>query len=254
MSDLRHAVRSILRNPAFAFAALVMIILGIGANTAVYTVVHRVLLEPLPFREPTALVQIWETHPELHNLQVSVPDYLDWKNSVKSLDLATYTFQAMDKATLLGRSDPLEVQATNASAGLFPLLGIKPILGRLYDIQQEQTKQPVVVISERLWRGKFSRDPGIVGHPLHLETTSFTILGVVRQTQAFPVWADVWMPLSLIEPELQSTRRYHPLEVIGRLKPSVPLSQAELETEAVARRLSAAYPRRMGRSVHSLCR
>ncbi len=247
MSELRHAVHSILRNPAFAFAALLTIVLGIGANTAVYTVVHHVLLEPLPFREPKALVQIWETHPELHNLQVSVPDYVDWKSSVKSFDLAAYTFQAMDKTTLLGQGDPLEVQATNASAGLFPLLGIKPILGRVYNIQQEQTKQPVVLIGERLWRGKFSGDPGIIGHSLHLETTSFTILGVVRQKQAFPVWADVWMPLSLIEPELQSTRQYHPLEVIGRLKPGVPLRQAELETETVARRLSAAYPATNGK-------
>ncbi len=247
MSEIRRAVHSILRKPAYALAALFTIALGIGANTAVYTVVRSILLEPLPFREPKALVQVWETHPELHNLQVSVPDYLDWKKSVTSVDLAAYTFQAMNKATLLGQGDPLEVQATNASSELFPLLGIEPILGRAYSAQQENAKVPVVLISERLWRRKFSGDPTVVGRPLRLDTTSFTIFGVLPQTQAFPVWADVWIPFSFVESELQSTRKYHPLEVIGRLKPGVSLRQVELETETVSQGLSAAYSSTNGR-------
>ena len=247
MPELRRAVHSILRKPAYALAALLTIALGIGANAAVYMVVHSVLLEPLPFREPKALVQVWETHPELHNLQVSVPDYLDWKKSVASLDFAAYTFQAMNKATLLGQGDPLEVQATNASSELFPLVGINPVLGRAYSMQQENAQESVVLISERLWRRKFSRDPAVVGHPLHLDTASFTIIGVVPQRQAFPVWADVWIPSSFIEPDLQTNRQYHPLEVIGRLKPGASLSQAALETETVAQRLSAAYPATNGK-------
>jgi|HubBroStandDraft_6_1064221.scaffolds.fasta_scaffold06722_4 predicted permease len=247
MSEIRRAFHSILRKPAYALAALFTIALGIGANTAVYTVVRSVLLEPLPFREPKALVQVWETHPELHNLQVSVPDYLDWKKSVTSVDFAAYTFQAMNKATLLGQGDPLDVQATNASSELFPLLGIEPILGHAYGAQQENAKEPVVLISEQLWRRKFSSDPTIVGHPLRLDATSFTILGVVPQTQAFPVWADVWVPFSFVESELQSTRKYHPLEVIGRLKPGVSLRQAELETETVAQGLSATFSSTNGR-------
>lgn len=247
MSEIPRAVHSILRKPAYALAALFTIALGIGANTAVYTVVHSVLLEPLPFHEPKALVQIWETHPELQNLQVSVPDYLDWKKSVTSLDFAAYTFQAMNKATLLGQGDPLEVQATNASSELFPLLGIEPILGHAYSAQQENAKEPVVLISEQLWRRKFSRDPNVIGHSLRLDATSFTILGVVPQTQAFPVWADVWIPFSFVESELQSTRKYHPLEVIGRLKPGVSLRHAQLETATVAQGLSATFSSTNGR-------
>lgn len=247
MSKLWHAVRSILHRPAFAVTALLTIVLGIGANTAVYAVIHSVLLQPLPFHDPNALVQVWETHPELHNLQVSVPDYLDWKKSIKSLDLAAYTFQAINKVTLLGQGDPLEVQATDASFQLFGIVGIEPLLGHAYTTQQEQRKERVALISETLWRRKFSSDPGIIGRPLRLETISFTIIGVVRQRQAFPVWADVWMPLSLIEPELESTRQYHPLEVIGRLKGGVPLARAESEIETVARRLSAAYPATNGK-------
>jgi putative ABC transport system permease protein len=94
MFELRQVIRSILRRPAFAVTAILTIALGIGANTAVYAVIHAVLLEPLPFPDPSRLIQVWEIHPQLRNFQVSVPDYLDWKKSVKGLQLAAYTFQA----------------------------------------------------------------------------------------------------------------------------------------------------------------
>jgi predicted permease len=245
MSELRQAVRSVLRKPLFAVTALLTIALGIGANTAVYAIIHAVLLEPLPFRQPKELVQVWETHPELHNLQVSVPDYLDWKTSVKSLDLAAYTFQSMDKATLLGQGTPTAVQGTNASSDLFAVLGTKPILGHIYAGQEE--KEPVVLISEQLWRRKFSADSHVIGHALRLGPKSFTIVGVLPRSSAFPVWADVWIPLSLIEPELYSTRKYHPLEVIGRLRSEIPLRQAEIEMEETARQLGLANPATNGK-------
>ena len=179
-------------------------------------------------------------HPELHNLQVSVPDYLDWKKSVNNLELAAYTFQAMDKATLSGQGVPVAVQGTNASQELFAVLGIKPLLGHIYSAEEE--KQPVILISEQLWRRKFSADPQVIDRTLQLGKSSFTIVGVLNQKNAFPVWADVWMPLSRIEPGLYSARKFHPLEVIGRLKPNVPLPVAEIELETIARQLSASYP------------
>lgn len=247
MLQLRQVVRSLLKRPAFAITATLTIALGIGANTAVYAVVHAVLLEPLPFRQPNRLVQVWETYPGLPRLQVSVPDYLDWKKAVKSLSLAAYTFQAVDKGTLLGRGDPIAVQAANASANLFGVLGLKPLLGRTYSAQEENSKAPVAVISERLWRQKFSGSPSVIGRPLQLDKRSFTIVGVLRQKNAFPVWADIWLPFSLMDPSLEGTRKFHPLEVIGRLKPGASPRQAEIETEAIARRLSAAYPATNGK-------
>lgn len=245
MSHFRQCIRSLTHKPAFAIAALLTIALGIGVNTAVYAVVHAVLLEPLPFRQPRQLVQVWETHPELHNLQVSVADYLDWKSSVKTLDLAAYSFQAMNKGTLTGQGDAIAVQGTNASPELFPLLGIQPLIGRVYTAGDG--KQPVALISESLWRHKFSADPQVIGRPLHLGPTSLTIVGVLRRDNAFPVWADLWIPLSRIDPELYATRKYHPLEVIGRLKPGVPLSSAEIELETMAHRLSANNPATNGK-------
>jgi predicted permease len=213
----------------------------------VYAVIHAVLLDPLPFWQPSQLVQVWETYPGLHRLQVSIPDYLDWKKSIKSLDLAAYTFQAMDKVTLLGRGRPLAVQATNASENLFSVLGIKPLLGRIFSAKEEKTKAQVAVISERLWRRKFSASGDVIGHPLQLGKNSFTIVGVVRQKNALPVWADVWLPFSLTDPALTGTRKFHPLEVIGRLKPGGSPRQAEIEIETIAHRLSTVYPATNGK-------
>ncbi|HEX4810618.1 MAG TPA: ABC transporter permease [Bryobacteraceae bacterium] len=247
MSEIRQTIRCILQKPAFAVTAILTIALGIGANTAVYAVIHAVLIAPLPFRNPHALVQVWETHPDLHNLQVAVPDYLDWKRYVKSVDIEAYTFPAMNKGTLTGQGDPAAVQCTNASADLFPLLGIKPLLGHLYGANEERAKQNVAVISEQLWRQKFSADPGVIGRALRIDTTAFTIVGVLRQTNAFPTWADIWIPFSRIEPDLASTRKYHPLEVVGRLRPGATLRQAEIEIENTARQLSASYPATNGK-------
>ena len=247
MSEIRQAFRSLLRAPAFSLTAILTIALGIGANIAVYAVVHAVLLEPLPFHQPEQLVQVWESHPELHNLQVSVLDYLDWKKSNNSLDLAGYTFQAMDKGTLTGQGDPVAIQATNAGADLFSLLGIKALAGHLYGEKDEVRKQPVVLISERLWRTKFSSNPNAIGRSIRLDGTSLTIVGVLPRKNAFPVWADVWMPLSRIDPATSSTRKYHPLEVIGRLHRGVSTRQAEIEIENIAQQLSAAFPATNGK-------
>ena len=246
MTELRHIVRSILRNPVFAFAALLTIVLGIGVNTAVYTVVRSVLLEPLPFREPNALVQVWETHPELHNFQVSVPDYLDWKISIHDMDLAAYTFQAMNKVTLLARANLCRCRRRWHRLTFSMCSALNPSLGALSIVRTKKQRSRLRSSVKGCGVSSFG-DPGVVGRPLRLETLSFTVVGIVRQTQAFPVWADAWIPLSFIELELQPSRKYHPLEVIGRLKPGVSLRQAALETERVAGVLRAAYPATNGK-------
>ena len=222
LADLRQAIRSLRRKPAFALAAILTVALGVGANTAVYRVIYAVLLRPLPFRDPQRLVQVWESTPVLPQLQATVPDFEDWRNQSHSFaQMAAYTFQEMNRITLVGQGQPELVQATNATADLFSTMGIQPLLGRGFSADDERGKRPVALIAERLWRRKFAADPAIVGRGLRLETESFTVIGVVPSRQAFPEWADVWIPFSWIEPELLNTRKYHPLEVIARLKPGV---------------------------------
>jgi putative ABC transport system permease protein len=243
LADLRQAIRSLHRRPTFALAAILTVAIGVGANTAVYQVIYAVLLRPLPFRDPQRLMQIWETTPVLPQLQISVPDFEDWRNQTHSFaQVAAYTFQAMNRITLVGQGEPEVVQATNATADLFPAMGIQPLLGRAIGAADERAKRPVALIGEKLWRRTFAADPAIIGRTIHLETLSFTIIGVVPTRQAFPEWADVWLPFSWIDPELPTTRKYHPLEVIARLKPGVAEEQAQTEMRALAARLAAEHP------------
>ena len=240
---MRSALRSLRKKPAFAIAAILTVALGIGANTALFGVIYSVLLRPLPFRDPSKLVQIWETHPALPQLQVSVPDFADFQNQARSYDqIAAYTLAAMNHVTLLGAGEPAMVHATMAGSQLFPVMGIQPLAGRAFSDTEERGKQPVALLSEDLWRRKFHADPSVIGRNVRLDSQSFRVLGVVPRRQAFPEWADLWIPLSLIEPDLQNTRKFHPLEIIARLKPGVKPEQAQAEIQTIARRLAQAHP------------
>jgi putative ABC transport system permease protein len=242
VADLRQAFRSLRRRPAFALGAILTIALGVGANTSVYQVIYAVLLRPLPFHEPQRLMQIWESTPVLPQLQASVPDFEDWSSQAHSfVQMAAYTFQAINHITLVGHGEPEVVQATSVTADLFPTMGILPVLGRTFTSADDHVMRPVALISEKLWRRKFGADPAVVGRAIRLETLSFTVIGVVPSQQAFPVWADVWMPFAWVEQELRTTRKYHPLEVIARLRPGVSEGDADREMRALAARLAAEH-------------
>ncbi len=240
-------MRSLRRRPAFALAAILTVALGVGANTALFGVIDSVLIQPLPFRDPGKLVQIWETHPALPQLQVTAPDFRDWRDQSRSFDaMAAHTLSAMNTATLLGQGEPEMVHGAMATSNLFPTMGIQPIVGRNFSDVEERAKQQVAVISESLWRRKFAADPAIAGKQIRLGSSdakqSFTIVGVVSRQQSFPQWADFWMPLSLMEPDLQDRRKYHPLEVMARLKPGVTVEQAQSEIQSIAHNLAQAHP------------
>jgi len=237
--SLRQAIRSLRRRPAFALAAILTLALGVGANTAVYQVIYTVLLRPLPFREPQRLLQLWESTPVLPQLQVTVPDFEDWRKSTHSFaQMGAYTLQAMNHITLVGHGDAEVVQATNATPDLFSTMGIQPLVGRAFSPTEDREKRAVALISEKLWRRKFGADPSIVGKAIRLETQSFTVIGVVPTRQAFPEWTDLWIPFSRLEPDWRDTRKYHPLEVIARLRPGVNEDQAQAEMRILAARLA----------------
>ncbi len=240
---MRHALRFLRRRPVFALIAILTIALGIGANTALFGVIYSVLLRPLPFRDPGRLVQIWETHPALPQLQVTAPDYEDWRNQARSFEqMAAYTLSAMNNVPLVGQGEPSIVHATMASRNLFPTMGIQPLAGRAFNEREESTREHVALLSESLWRRKFGRDPAIVGRNIRLAADTFQVIGIVPQQQAFPEWADLWIPLSLMESDLQNRRKFHPLEIIARLKPGVTVEQAESEMRTLAGRVAQAHP------------
>ena len=236
-------MRSLWRRPVFGLAATLTIALGLGANTAMFSVINTVLMQPLPFRDPAKLVQIWETHPALPQLQVTVPDFQDFRQRSGSFQqMAAYTLSAMNTTTLLGQGEPEIVHATMAGSNLFPTMGIQPLAGRAFSDAEERAKQKVALLSENLWRRKFGADPAAVGRQIRLETDAFTVVGIVAQRQAFPEWADLWIPLSLIESDLETRRKYHPLELIARLRPGVTAERADNEIQAIARQLVLQYP------------
>jgi predicted permease len=240
---MRLAMRSLWRRPVFALSAIFTLALGVGANTAMFGIIHSVLLEPLPFRDPGRLMQIWETHPALPQLQVTAPDFRDFRDRSSSFQqMAAYTLSAMNTATLLGQGEPAVVHATMAGSNLFAAMGIEPMAGRAFTDTEERSHQKVALLSESLWRRKFGANPAVIGRSVRLEKDAFTVVGIVPQRQAFPEWADLWIPLSLLEPELADRRKYHPLEVIARLRPGVAPEQAEHEIRAIARQLAQAYP------------
>jgi predicted permease len=240
---MRSAVRSLRRRPAFALAAILTVALGVGANTALFGVIYAVLIQPLPFRDPGRLVRIWETHPALPQLQVTAPDFRDWRSQNRSFEsMAAHTASAMNTVTLLGQGQPEIVHGAMASSDLFSTMGIQTVVGRNFSEAEERAKRQVVVISESLWRQKFAADPGMVGKQIRLDKESFTVVGVVARRQAFPEWADFWMPLSLIQPDYPNSRKYHPLEVVARLKPGVTVAQAQNEIQSIAHNLAQSYP------------
>ena len=238
LQDVRYAFRVLRHSPGFAATVVLTLALGIGANIAVYNIIYRVLIQPLPFREPDRLVQLWENTPALPELQATVPDFEDWRAQTHSFDeMAAYTLQAMNKITMIGQGDPEMIQATMATSNLFPMMGVEPLLGRNFGADEERTKQNVGLISEKLWRSKFAADPGIVGKTIQLETGTFVVLGVISSRQAFPAWADFWMPFSFVDSNLRQRRKFHPLEVIARLKSGVAESQAQTDLRSIAERL-----------------
>jgi putative ABC transport system permease protein len=243
MHDLRCALRTFRRNRGFALAALLTIALGVGANTAVFSVVRGVLLQPLPFREPERLVMLWQTHPAIPQLQLTAPDFAEWRASSHGFDqMAAYTLQAMNKISLIGYGEPEQIQGTMMSANLLPMMGVTPIAGRGILPSEEKGREHVALVSEALWRRKFGADRSIVGKPIRIDTESFTVVGIVPQRNGFPVWADIWLPLSLLEPDLQTSRQFHPLEVVAHLRPAVTVEIAEAEMQALAHRLAEAHP------------
>ncbi|MFN7997624.1 MAG: ABC transporter permease [Bryobacteraceae bacterium] len=240
---MRFGLRSLRRHPWFAATAVLTVALGIGLNTAVFGIVYSVLLRPLPFRDPSRLVEIWQTHPALPQLQVTVPDYEDFRAQSRSFEsIAAYTLSAMNHGTLFGQGAPESVHATMVSPNLFAAMGIQPLAGRAFTSAEDHARDHVALLSESLWRHKFAADAAVIGRQIRIDSQTFRVVGILPRRQAFPAWADLWIPLSLIEPELTTRRKYHPLELMARLKPGFTPAQAQSEIQALARRASAAHP------------
>jgi len=243
--DIRYATRQVRKAPGFAAIAVVTLALGIGANTAIFSVVNGVLLRPLALRDPDRLVRIWHTPPQssfpgISTFSVSPANYLDWQSQNQAFEsMAIYGFRGF---TLTGGDKPEQVDVGAVSAGFFPTLGVRPELGRVLSPDEDQPgRSNVVVLSHRLWQERFGSNRNIVGNYIKLDGASYLVAGVMPASFRFPDFAQMWTPLAWTDQD-KAIRGNHNLVVIARLRPGVDMKQAQAEMDTISRRLEQQYP------------
>ncbi|MEN3370642.1 MAG: hypothetical protein V7609_2785 [Verrucomicrobiota bacterium] len=243
--DLRYAARMLARAPSFTAIAVLALALGIGANTAIFSVVNKVLLQPLPFKNPNELVIIWEnaTHLGFPKNTPSAANFLDWRE--QSTLFTGMVAMAPKDFNLTGVGEPERLDGRRVSATTFDLLGVRPRLGRGFLPEEDKPGTKVVILSDGLWQRRFGADPQIVGQSLNLNGESYSVVGVMPpgiDLPGFLNWKDqLWVPIAFSSEEAQS-RGNHYLEVMARMKPGVTLKQARVEMETIAGRLAQQYP------------
>jgi putative ABC transport system permease protein len=241
IQDLRFAVRLLSRQKAFTAAAVATLALGIGANTAIFSVVDGVLLRPLPYRDPSRLVRVWSANPRgIPRNGISPADYFDWRDQARGFD-GLAAFGSSD-VTLTSAGDPVRVTGATATANLAATLGASPLLGRwLLPDETRGPALPVAVLGERLWRDRFAADPGIVGRAIILDGRARTVVGVMPATFQFPTSDEgIWLPMP--DGWRAQARNAHFLGVVGRLGPGVTTDGGRESLRTVSRRLEAAFP------------
>jgi predicted permease len=249
LQDLRYALRQLSKSPGFTGVAVVTLALGIGANTAVFSVIDAVMLRPLPYCQPERLIEAQSVN--THNPQptaISYPDFFDWRAQNRTLEhLVSYHDSLF---TLTGLERPVQVDAEVVSWDLLPALGIRPELGRAFGPDEEKAGTRVVLISHALWASQFGADPAIVGRGVRLSGDLYTVVGVMPPSFRFPVNKarnSVWTTLAVdddpSDPQPNTSNRgSHFLSVFGRLKPGAMVTQADQDLRTIAANLAKQYP------------
>jgi putative ABC transport system permease protein len=243
--DLRYAWRQLRKSSGFAAVAVITLALGIGANTAIFSVVNGVLLRPLAFKDPGRLVRVWHvppaaSFPGMSTFAVSAANYLDWEQQNHVFEsMAIYNFHDF---TLTGSAKPEQIGACAVSSDFFSTLGVQPLLGRVFSSAEDQPGHSnAVVLSHRLWQGSFGSNPDIVGRYINLDGQSYLVAGVMPPNFQFPDFAQMWTPMAWTDKE-RSVRGEHHSVVVARLRPDVDLKQAQAEMSAISNRLQQLYP------------
>jgi predicted permease len=240
--DLRYALRMLRKNPGFALAAITTLALGIGANTAMFSVMEGVVFAPLRYFQPDRLVMVWENNPRFPRVFVSYPNFLDWQRSARSFQqIAAFMEQGVD---LTGPGTPEHLNGKEISSGFFKTLGAELTLGREFSPEEDRHGgTPVVIISNRLWRNRFDGSPGTLGKSITVNGVDYTIVGVTPLGFRLEGDADVYTPLGRGDPLILNDRASHDgIFSVARLEPGVTASQGQAEMSTIQNGLDQLYP------------
>jgi putative ABC transport system permease protein len=240
--DIRFGFRTLAKSPGFTAIAVMVLALGIGANTAIFSVADAFLLKPLNIPDPAHLFVIGELAPgqTMNTNGVTAANLIDWNEQQKSYEpLGAFAY---NQVSLTGNGLPQSVQGFDISQNFFSLCGQQPLLGRVFlPGEDEPGNDGVVILSQRLWQKRYGADPHIIGQNVHIDGRAYTVVGVMPKTFDFPQDGDLWMPLALT-PAQRQDRKSHAYMVVGKIKPGVNPINAEADLKTIARRLSDAYP------------
>jgi putative ABC transport system permease protein len=241
--DIRYALRSMTNNPGFTAVAVLTLALGIGANTAIFSVVENLLLRPLPYPQPERLVEIWNTYPpQVPKAGLSPGDYADWRRENASFsEMGAYATNSQG-FNLSGDGDPQRVAAGYADSRLFPMLGIHAAAGRVFVPEEDRPgSAPVVLLSHRLWQSRYGGDAHVVGRSISLDHQRYTVAGVLPPGMLLMRSADLWMPFGQYDDDL-TEHVHHGFAAIARLRSGVSLAQARDEVDRLHQQETITYP------------
>jgi predicted permease len=239
--DLRFSLRTLAHSRSFTAIAVITLALGIGANTAMFSVVHGLILAPLPFQQPDRLVFVWQNRPGVPQIDASYPNFEDWERTSRSFDFMTAL--DFDSFNLTSPGNAEHLVGIRASSAFLATLGVRPVIGRDFDPSEDQVNAtPVVLISSRIWQERFRSDPHVTGKPLLLDGKSFTVIGVLPSGFRFLEDTDVVTPLRPNMPNIFGERSVEAIAVLARLGSGVSMGQAEAEMNTIQQSLDRQYP------------
>ncbi len=243
LQDLRYGARMLLKTPAITFIVILALALGIGANTAIFSVLNAVVLRPLPFDHPDELLFLNERSPVLDEMSISYPNFTDWRNQNHSFEkIGVYNRSSYN---LTGYGEAERILTGQVSADLFAALRAKPLIGRVFTNDEDKPgAAPVVVLSYALWQRRFGGQASILNQSLSFNTRSYTVIGVMPPEYAFPTRVEMWVPVGPLsdDPNWQQRGNHPGLYGVGRLKPGVTQAQAQADMNNIAANLNKQFP------------
>ena len=244
LRDIRYGFRSLLKRPAFTVVALIALALGIGANTAIFSLVNAVLVQPLPFKDPDQLVWAWGRFRQgSERASVAPGDFVDYRNQNTTFEEFAAFFSIPFPINLTGNGEPERLNSAGVTGNYFQAMGVNPALGRTFQLENEKNgNDQVAVLSHKLWQTQFGGDKRIVNKTIVLDGKSCLVLGVMPKEFNFPQGTEIWVPMNFDRSPEMKQRKAHFLRPVGRLKPGVTIAQAQADTDAIAARLEQQFP------------